>query len=72
MNLLEFLAIIAGNVAVILPLFLWLRAEGNADRREVHQMFSEMRSEFNEMRNEFKDFHGRMCVLEERMAKKAE
>lgn len=40
-----------------LGMFLWLRSEANADRRELSSMF-------RELKEENKDFHGRMIKLE--------
>lgn len=59
MDWVQALAIIVANIAVIIPLFLWIRSEGNNDRREL-------RGILDEIKNEMKDFHGRMCTLEER------
>lgn len=59
MDWVQALAIIVANIAVLIPLFLWLRSEGNADRREL-------RGILDEIKTELKDFHGRMCTLEER------
>lgn len=59
MDWIQVLAIIVANIAVIIPLFLWIRSEGNSDRREL-------RGVLDEIKNEMKDFHGRMCVMEER------
>ena len=44
-----------GNIGVTVALIGWLRADIQAGREEM-QAF----------RNETKDFHGRLCVLEER------
>lgn len=52
-------AMIFGNVAWSLPMFLWLRSESNADRRDLVNILLEMKEEM-------KDFHGRLCKLEER------
>ena len=56
------LTIVAANVGVILPLFLWIRSEANADRRELASIVMDMRRDFQE---EMKDFHGRLCAIEE-------
>lgn len=57
------LGIVLGNAAWVLPMFLWLRSESNADRREIYAIL-------NEMKNETKDFHGRLCSIEERNKRK--
>ena len=59
MELTQVLAIVGANIATITPMFLWLRSEGNADRREIFTMM-------REMKEETKDFHGRLCALDER------
>lgn len=46
-------------VGVIVALFLWIRAESNSERSDIVNLIIEMKTEN-------KDFHGRMCVLEER------
>lgn len=56
-------AMIFGNAAWSIPLFLWLRTEANSDRRDIINIILEMKEEF---RIETKDFHGRLCRLEER------
>lgn len=52
-------ATVLGNFAVILPLWLWNRAEARADNRH-------MLSIVEAIKNEMKDFHGRLCAIEER------
>lgn len=51
-------------------LWLWNRAEANADRREIHALLEAMRQDAKEFRenwaNESKEFHGRLCEIEER------
>ena len=51
-----------GVVLVILSnvlIFLWLRTESSADRREMHSLISDFHKES-------KEFHGRLIRLEER------
>lgn len=55
----QVLAIIGGNAAMFIPLFIWLRTEANADRRDIVKILFEMKEES-------KDFHGRLCSIEER------
>lgn len=68
MDWLQVLAIIAGNLGIIIPLFLWLRAEGNADRRETQNIVREDRKDFisiiQEIKSEMKDFHYRLLEIE--------
>lgn len=80
----QVLAIILGNAAMFFPIFFWLRAESNADRRDLLGIINSSRTEMieqmncnrmevvsilNEMKQEMKDFHGRLCSIEERNRK---
>lgn len=47
------LGIIVGNAALYLPIFFWMRAEANADRRDIVNLIISIKEEQ-------KDFHGRM------------
>lgn len=58
----QVLAIIAGNAAMFLPIFFWLRTEANADRRDIINILIEMKEEM-------KEFHGKLCAIEERNKK---
>ena len=69
----ETLAVIISMIVM----FLWLRTESNADRRETRQIQSEDRKDLltlvkaiqedvRAIQQEMKDFHGKMCALEER------
>ena len=55
----QIFAIIGGNAALFIPMFIWLRTEANSDRRDIINILIEMK-------NEMKDFHGRLCAIEER------
>ncbi len=61
------------NIGTIIAMFLWLRTESNADRREFNASLLEFRSETNSLitaiREDIKDFHGRLCAIEERNKK---
>ena len=54
----------------VFGLFLWARAEGNADRKETQAILREDRKDFisliNEIKNEMKDFHYRLLEIEKR------
>ncbi len=50
------------TIAAISAMFLWNRSESNADRRELTSVVKAIQEEI-------KDFHGRLCVLEERTRK---
>lgn len=53
------LGIVLGNVAFVIPLFLWNRAESRADIRYLMTVI-------DAIQEEMKDFHGRLCAIEER------
>lgn len=64
------------TLAVIISMivmFLWLRTEGNADRRETRAIQSEDRKELislvRSIQEEIKDFHNRLCKIEENRSK---
>jgi|GEM_PF-995674 len=74
------LALILGNAAFIIPLFLWNRAESRSDwrlmdskmesfRAENGQIMRSMENTINAIQQEIKDFHGRLCEIEERNRK---
>lgn len=60
----EALAIIISMIVM----FLWLRTEANADRRQNQANNDLIRQETNQLisaiHQEIKDFHGRLCALE--------
>ena len=62
----ETLAVIISMIVM----FLWLRTEANADRRESRNIQSEDRKEImNLIRNiqsEMVDFHNRLCAIDEK------
>lgn len=62
----QVLGIVFGNAAMFLPVFLWLRTEANADRREANEDRRYMLNILNEMKEEMKEFHGRLISLEQR------
>jgi hypothetical protein len=53
------LGIIVGNAALYLPVFFWMRAEANSDRRDIINLIVAIK-------DELKDFHGRLCTIEEK------
>jgi hypothetical protein len=59
----QVLAIIFANAAISISMVLWIRTEGNADRRDIQNM---MLSFHNDIQKEMKDFHGRLCAIEEK------
>jgi hypothetical protein len=56
------LTLILGNVALIVPLFLWNRSESRSDMRHMLAII-------DTIQKEIKDFHGRLCAIEERNRK---
>jgi hypothetical protein len=63
-------AVFVANMGVMIPMFLWNRAEANADRREMRAVAAEDRRDIlmliREIKEEMKDFHGRLCAIEEK------
>lgn len=62
-----------GIIAVVITLFLWIRTEGNSDRRLHDQDIKELRKDLvdvlRSIDNEFKDFHIRLLRIEEGRSK---
>ncbi len=69
----QILALVLGNGALIIPLFLWNRSESRADIRHMDAKLDEHRKEVSGLiqaiHNEMKDFHARLCAIEERNRK---
>jgi hypothetical protein len=63
------LALILGNGALIIPLFLWNRAESRADIRHMDSKLESTRELVRAIHDEMKDFHNRLCAIEERNKK---
>lgn len=57
------LALILGNAAFIIPMFLWNRSESRADYRHLE---ASVNANLKAIHDEMKDFHGRLCAIEER------
>ena len=51
------------NIGTIIAMFLWIRSEANADRREIDNKYTAL---LEAIHLEMKDFHGRLCAIEER------
>lgn len=51
------LALILGNAAFIIPLFLWNRSESRSDYRHLE---ASVNANLQGIREEMKDFHGRL------------
>lgn len=65
----QVLGIVLGNVAFIIPLFLWNRAESRADIRHMDTKLEATRELVRAIYDESRDFHARLCVIEERNKK---
>ena len=63
------LFIVFGNLAFILPLWLWNRAEARSDNRHMDNKLDAMRELTHAIHLEMKDFHNRLCSIEERNRK---
>lgn len=59
-------ALILGNGALIIPLFLWNRSESRADIRHMDAKLESTRELVRAIHTEMKDFHSRLCTIEER------
>ena len=77
MTWVQVLTIVLANFGLCVTLFLWVRKEANADRNELSSSISlgtsSLKNEMKEFREmwarETKDFHGRLCMIEERARK---
>ena len=69
----DILALILGNAALIIPLFLWNRSESRSDIRHMDNRLESYRKETNDLiraiQEEIKDFHQRLCNVEEKSKK---
>ena len=57
------IAVILANVSLSLTLFLWIRKEANADRKEITASMNDFRKIWAQ---ESKEFHGRLCQIEQK------
>lgn len=64
-NLVSILALVLGNAAFIIPLFLWNRSESRADIRHMDAKLESTRELVRAIYDEMKDFHNRLCKIEE-------
>lgn len=60
------LGVFIANAALIIPLFLWNRAESRADIRHMDAKLESNRELVRAIYEEVKDFHSRLCIIEER------
>lgn len=68
MNLEHVFALVIGNLAIILPLWLWTRSENRTDMRQIQEIQRQDRKDILELirsiDTEMKDFHGRLLEIE--------
>jgi hypothetical protein len=64
--LITILGVFIANAAMIIPLFLWNRAESRADARHTDSKMESTRELVRAIHAEMKDFHNRMCIIEEK------
>lgn len=68
MGLEQILALILGNLAIILPLWLWTRSENRTDMRQLQEIQRQDRRDILELirtiETEVKDFHYRLLEIE--------
>ena len=60
----QVLVIVLGNLAIILPLWLWNRAENRADIRHMDTKLDSNRELVLAIHTEIKDFHYRLLEIE--------
>ena len=63
---LTILGVFIANAAMVLPLFLWVRAESRADVRHTDAKLESTRELVRAIHDEVKDFHSRLCAIEQR------
>ena len=60
------LGVFFANAALIIPLFLWNRAEARSDIRHLDTKLESNRDLVRAIHDEVKDFHSRLCIIEEK------
>ncbi len=60
----QILALLLGNLAIILPLWLWNRGETRADIRHMDTKLDSNRNLIVAIHEEMKDFHYRLLEIE--------
>jgi len=58
------LGVFIANAAMIIPLFLWVRAEARADTRHNDAKLESTRELVRAIHDEIKDFHKRLIEIE--------
>jgi len=62
----DVLALILGNAALIIPLFLWNRSESRADIRHMDTKLEANHDLVRAIHEEMRDFHNRLCDVEKK------
>jgi hypothetical protein len=62
--LITILGVFIANAAMIIPLFLWNRAEARADSRHTEAKLDSTRELVRAIHDEVKDFHDRLLKIE--------
>ena len=63
--ILTVLGVFIANAAMIIPLFLWVRAEARADSRHTDAKLESTRELVRAIHDEMKEFHNRLCKIEQ-------
>lgn len=61
---LTILGVFIANASMIIPLFLWVRAEARADARHTEAKLESTRELVRAIHDEVKDFHERLIKIE--------
>ena len=62
--LVTILGVFISNAAMVLPLFLWVRAESREDMRHMDTKLESTRELVRAIYDESKDFHNRLLTIE--------
>jgi len=52
------------NLAIVVPLFFWVRTETRSDIRHMDNKLDAIRELTHAIHMEMKDFHNRLCLIE--------
>ena len=63
MAIITILGVFIANAAMVIPLFLWVRAEGRADARLNCAKLESTRELVRAIHDEVKDFHARLINI---------
>lgn len=68
-SIITVLGVFIANAALVIPLFLWNRAESRQDMRHVDAKLESTRELVRAIHDESKSFHQRLCSIEEKNKK---